>query len=123
MAGIGKRLSGLIGAEKMEGIKQLGIDTIGDLIGNHLSESTSSEPKSQISPPPTGKRVMDVEPPKSDPPVSKNVASDLIDEMGVVATAGTKPVADKIIELNELRVKGLISDAEFGSLKNELLGS
>lgn len=120
MSDFGKKITGLIGSEKVEEFTKLGVDAIGDLIGNTLKRGTEPDEAAAIAPP-TGKPVQQLQPPTDPlveafpPPVSEPVTT------SAVKTVDLKSAVDKIIELNGLREKGLLSDAEFAALKNELL--
>ena len=115
MAGIGKRLAGLLGSETIDKLKNVGTEALGDVIGT-LAGSADDKDKSAGAPPPSGKRFDEPAPAKAP------------ESVGATSTApatpsepGSASVADKVIELNRLREQGVLSDAEFAALKAELL--
>jgi Short C-terminal domain len=122
MAGIGKKLTGMLGADQVDKLKNIGTEAISDILGNLTSNSAASNDGSDAPPPPPqGARVddfappasavIDTEPPKAPKPAASNSQTK--------AEAGS--VADKIIALNHLRERGLLTDEEFKALKADLL--
>jgi hypothetical protein len=120
MPDFGKKISGLIGSENIDQLKKLGVDTVGDLLGKTLKNSDEKS-DSSVSAPPTGNPVTDLH-----PPVSAKVENPT-DEVPATkpnspeSHGHTKSAVDKIIDLNGLREKGLLTDSEFTALKNALL--
>jgi hypothetical protein len=116
MAGIGKRLAGLLGSETVNKLKNVGTEALGDVIGT-LAGSADDKDKSAGAPPPTGKRF-------DEPAPAQALAAAEATPSAPATTSmpGSASVADKVIELNRLRESGMLSDAEFASLKAELLG-
>jgi hypothetical protein len=116
MAGIGKRLAGLLGSETVDKLKNIGTDAIGDVIGSLTGADVDNKDKSDSAPPPSGKRFDEPAPAETPEPVEPKPASSSSD-------SGSASVADKVIELNRLREQGVLSYAEFAALKAELLES
>jgi len=115
MAGLGKRLAGLLGSETVNKLKNVGTEALGDVIGT-LAGSADGKDKSDSAPPPSGKRFDE---PAPDHAAVANEASASASSSG----SGSSSVADKVLELNRLRESGVLSDAEFAALKAELLGA
>lgn len=120
MADFGKKITELIGSDKVEEFTKLGVDAIGDIIGNTLKRETEPAEAPSIAPP-TGNPVQEFNPPTDSlvetslEPKSENAAHSTFKNVDL------KSAVDKIIELNGLREKGLLTDSEFAALKNELL--
>jgi hypothetical protein len=117
MAGIGKRLAGLLGSETVNKLKNVGTEALGDVIGT-LAGSADGTDKSDSAPPPSGKRF--------DEPAPGQAPADVEATPTAPASASeplSSSVADKVIELNRLREQGVLSNAEFAALKAELLGA
>ena len=117
MAGIGKRLAGLLGSETVDKLKNVGTEALGDVIGT-LAGSADGKDKSVSAPPPSGKRF--------DEPAPVQAPS-AVEATPTAPASSNEPssssVADKVIELNRLRESGVLSDAEFAALKAELFGA
>lgn len=114
MGKISKRLSGLLGSQPLEKIKNLGAGAIGEILSDISGTPTKQEKNSNSSQAPQGKRFEE-EPPQEDPYVE-----DPSDET-VGANKSKNSLADKILELNSLREQGILTDAEFKALKKDLL--
>jgi hypothetical protein len=56
MAGIGKRLAGLLGSETVDKLKNVGTEALGDVIGTLAGSADNDKDKSVSAPPPSGKR-------------------------------------------------------------------
>ena len=117
MAGIGKRLAGLLGSETVDKLKNVGTEALGDVIGTLAGSANDDKDKSSTAPPPSGKRF-DEPAPANAPEAFEATAT----APATASEAGSASVADKVIELNRLREQGVLSDAEFAALKAELLG-
>jgi hypothetical protein len=115
MAGIGKRLAGLLGSETVNKLKNVGTEALGDVIGTLAGSADNDKDKSESAPPPSGKRFDE---PAPDQAAVANEAS-----APASSEPGSSSVADKVLELNRLRESGVLSDAEFAALKAELLGA
>jgi hypothetical protein len=112
MAGIGKRLAGLLGSETVDKLKNVGTEALGDVIGT-LAGSADGTDKSDSAPPPSGKRFDEPAP----------AQASVTNEASATASSSepaSSSVADKVLELNRLREQGVLSDAEFAALKAEL---
>ena len=114
MAGIGKRLAGLLGSDTVDKLKNVGTEALGDVIGT-LAGSADDKDKSAGAPPPSGKRFD--EPAPAQAAVAKEATTP-----AKSSEPGSSSTADKVLELNRLRENGVLSDAEFAALKVELLG-
>jgi hypothetical protein len=114
MAGIGKRLAGLLGSETVDKLKNVGTEALGDVIGTLAGSADNDKDKSAGAPPPSGKRFDEPAPAK---------ALEAVEATSSPSEPGSASVADKVIELNRLREQGVLSDAEFAALKAELLGA
>ncbi len=115
MAGIGKRLAGLLGSETVDKLKNVGTEALGDVIGT-LAGSAEDKDKSSSAPPPSGKRF-------DEPAPAQAAVANEASEIASSSEPGSSSVADKVLELNRLRESGVLSDAEFAALKAELLGA
>ena len=113
MAGIGKRLAGLLGSETVDKLKNVGTEALGDVIGTLAGSANDDKDKSSSAPPPSGKRFDEPAPAKAHEAVEATAAAG-------PSEPGSASVADKVIELNRLREQGVLSDAEFAALKAEL---
>ena len=113
MAKLGKRLAGLLGSETVDKLKNIGTDAIGNVLGSLAGADEGDQEKSTTPPPPKGKRFDEPAPAKSAEVEATTPANP--------SEPGSKSVADKVIELNRLREQGILSDAEFASLKAEVL--
>jgi hypothetical protein len=117
MAGIGKRLAGLLGSETVDKLKNVGTEALGDVIGTLAGSTNDDKDKSSSAPPPAGKRFDEPAPAKAPEAVEATATAP-----ATTSEPGSASVADKVIELNRLREQGVLSDAEFAALKAELLG-
>lgn len=113
MAKLGKRLAGLLGAETVDKLKNIGTDAIGDVLGT-FTGSEDDKDQSASAPPPSGKRF-------DEPAPTQEAVANEPSSSATTSEPGSASVADKIIELNRLRENGVLSDAEFTALKEELL--
>lgn len=113
MAGIGKRLAGLLGSETVDKLKNVGTEALGDVIGTLAGSANDDKVKSSSSPPPSGKRFDEPAPAKAPEVVEVAVQESLSEPV-------SESLADKVIELNRMREQGVLSDAEFAALKAEL---
>ena len=115
MAGIGKRLAGLLGSETVDKLKNVGTEALGDVIGTLAGSADDDKGKADSAPPPSGKRF--------DEPAPVQAPS-AVEATPTAPASSNEPssssVADKVIELNRLREQGVLSDAEFAALKAEL---
>jgi hypothetical protein len=118
MAGIGKRLAGLLGSETVDKLKNVGTEALGDVIGTLAGSANDDKDKSSSAPPPSGKRFDEPAPAKAPEAVEATTTAPT-----TPSEPGSASVADKVIELNRLREQGVLSDAEFAALKAELLGN
>ena len=109
MGKISKRLSGLLGSQPIEKIKNLGADAIGGILSDISGNPTKQEKNSNSSQAPQGKRFEE-ESPQEDPSAET-----------VGANKSKNSLADKILELNSLREQGILNDEEFKALKKDLL--
>jgi hypothetical protein len=116
MAGLGKRIAGLLGSETVDKLKNVGTEALGDVIGT-LAGSADDKDKSDSAPPPSGKRFDEPAPTQAAAAVEATPTSP-----ATTSVPGSASVADKVIELNRLRESGVLSDAEFAALKAELFG-
>ena len=122
MAGIGKKLAGMLGADPVDKLKNIGTEAISDILGNLTSNSAASNDGSDAPPPPPqGARVEDFAPPASaaidtEPPKTPQPAASNPQRQAEPGSA-----ADKIIALSSLRERGLLTDDEFKALKADLL--
>lgn len=114
MGKISKRLSGLLGSQPLEKIKNLGAGAIGEILSDISGTPTQPEKNSNASQAPQGERFED-ESPQEDPHVE-----DPSDET-VGAKRSKNSLADRILELNRLREQGILNDEEFQTLKKDLL--
>ena len=115
MAGIGKRLAGLLGSETVDKLKNVGTEALGDVIGTLAGSANDDKDKSSSAPPPSGKRFDEPAPAKAPEEVEATATA-----TATPSEPGSASVADKVIELNRLREQGVLSDAEFAALKAEL---
>jgi hypothetical protein len=119
MAGIGKRLAGLLGSETVDKLKNVGTEALGDVIGTLAGSANDDKDKSSSAPPPSGKRFDEPAPAKA-PEAVEATATATATVPATPSEPGSASVADKVIELNRLREQGVLSDAEFAALKAEL---